>query len=117
MLGSYTRVFTVFLNPQIFLSGLKNFHDHTQRIQIELSRPQVGGFTLISSAGLKSDLRLMRNCSHHFFVKKKKKNVFADKTVPSSTSFLLQLLYWHPIRPSVRHRKKPENVRATAWQN
>ena len=72
MLDSYTRVFTVFLNPQIFLSGFKNFYDHTQRIQIELSRPQVGGFTLISSAGLKSDLRLMRNCSHHFFAKKKK---------------------------------------------
>ena len=36
---------------------------------------------------LKSDLRLMRNCSHHSSAKKK--NVFADKTVPSSISLLL----------------------------
>ena len=85
MLGSYTRVFTVFLNPQIFLSGLKNFHDHTQRIQIELSRPQVGGFTLVSSERSSANAKLFSP----FFRKKKKKNVFADKTVASSTSFLL----------------------------
>ena len=67
-----------FLNPQIFLSGFKDFHVHTQRIQIELSRPQVREITLISSAGLKSDLRLMRYFSHHSSAKKKK--LFADKT-------------------------------------
>ena len=60
----------IFLNPQIFLSDCKNFHVHTLRIQIELSRPQVRGFTLISSAGLKSDLWLMRNFSHHSSAKK-----------------------------------------------
>ena len=84
-----TRIW-IFLNPQIFLSGFKNFHVHTQRIQIELSLPQVREITLISSAGLKSDLRLMRYFPHHSSAKKrKKKNVFADKTVPSSTNSLL----------------------------
>ena len=76
-----TRIW-IFFNPQIFLSGFKNFHVHAQRIQIELSRPQVREITLISSAGLKSDLRLMR------------------KTFS---------LYWRSIRPSDigRSRKCP----------
>ena len=35
-----TRI-RIFLNPQLFLSGFKNFPVHTQRVQIEFVRPHV----------------------------------------------------------------------------
>ena len=42
----------IFLNPQIFLCGFKNFHVHRYRIPLEFARRHVSGFTWSSSANL-----------------------------------------------------------------
>ena len=110
-----TRIW-IFLNPQIFLSGFKNFHVHTQRIQTELSLPQVREITLISSAGLKSDLRLMRYFPHHSSAKKRKKKTFlltklSHQALIRSFNYFIGVQF---VRPT---SKAAENVRATAWHN
>ena len=45
----------------VWICGFKDFHVRRRiRIQIEFARPYVSGFTLSSSANLKSNLQLMR---------------------------------------------------------
>ena len=59
-----TRI-RIFLNPQLFLSGLKNFPVHTQRIQIEFARPHASdGIRIHSSTQGSSALKCLQNMRH-----------------------------------------------------
>ena len=61
----------------------------------------------------------MQTCSHHYSAKKKKKKKTFSLTKLSNQalvcSFKLRSLLAY--NSSVRHQKKPENVRATPWHN
>ena len=59
-----TRI-QVFLNPQLFLSGFKNFSVHTYRIQIEFARPHASdGIRIHYSTEGPSALKCLQSMHH-----------------------------------------------------